>query len=92
MRGGIYHESEAQGISRWLRLYFIVYLNLSHNKDILNYNSNIDLPGRKILEELILCISLSTGPYGEKIAQLIEQYWRLKFNITMFSNLEYYIS
>ena len=28
------------------------------------YNSGINLPGRSILEELILCIALYTGQYG----------------------------
>ena len=35
----------AYGISRGLRLYFIAYPDSSHNTDILNYNSTIDLPG-----------------------------------------------
>ena len=39
-------EGEAQGISRGLRLYFIVYPDMNHNKDILNYNSSIVLPGK----------------------------------------------
>ena len=37
-------EGEAQGISQGLRLYFIVFPDLSHNTDILNNNSSIDLP------------------------------------------------
>ena len=54
-------EGEAQGISRGLRLYFTAYPDLSHNTDILNYNSSIVLPGRAILEELILRIALAAG-------------------------------
>ena len=30
-------EGRAQGISRWLRLYFTVHPSLSHNTDILNF-------------------------------------------------------
>ena len=70
-RGGIYGEiwpepegnpeSKARGISRGLRLYFTVYPDSSHNTDIVNYNSSIFLPGRAILEELILSIALTDG-------------------------------
>ena len=38
-------EGEAGGISRGIRLYFIVYPDLSYNTGILNYISSIDLPG-----------------------------------------------
>ena len=55
----------ARGISRGLRLYFIVYPDSIHNTDILNYKSSIDIPGRSILEELILCIASTTGQYGK---------------------------
>ena len=41
-----------------LRLYFIVHPDSTHNTDILNYNLGIVLPGRAILEELILRIAL----------------------------------
>ena len=44
-----------------LRLHFIVYPDSSHNADILNFNSSIDIPRRSILEELILKIALSSG-------------------------------
>ena len=54
-------EGEAQGIFQGLRLYFIVFHDLSHNTDILNYKSSIDLPRRSILEELILRIALTAG-------------------------------
>ena len=37
--------------------------DLSHNTDILNNNSSINLPGRSILEELILCIAHTAGQY-----------------------------
>ena len=43
------------------KLYFTVYPDLSHNKDILNYNSSIVLPGRAISEELILRNALAAG-------------------------------
>ena len=42
---------------------FIVYLISSHNKDILNYNSSIDLPGRSVLEEENLCAVLDLGKF-----------------------------
>ena len=93
---------------------FPVYPDSSHNTDILNYNSSIVLPGRAILEELILRIALAAGAIFssilpallgvywkiypqlyweyilqytpsragsilENIAQLIEPYWRVKF-------------
>ena len=37
-------EGEARGISRGLRLYFIAFPDSSHNTDILNNKSSIDLP------------------------------------------------
>ena len=48
-----------------LRLNFIVCPNSSRNTDILNYKSSIDLPGRSILEELILRIASTAGKYGK---------------------------
>ena len=54
-------EGEAKGISWGLRLYFTLYPDLSHNTDILNYDSSIVLPGRAILEDLILRIALAAG-------------------------------
>ena len=73
-RGGIYDaiypehkgnlEGKTQGISQGLRLYFIVFPDSSHYTDILNYKSSIDLPGRSILEELILRIASTAGQYG----------------------------
>ena len=44
-----------------IRLNFSLKPDSSHNTDILNYNSSIVLPGRAILEELILCIALVAG-------------------------------
>ena len=52
-------------ISLGLRLYFIVFPDLRHNTDILNYKSRNDLPGKSILEELILRIALTAGQYGK---------------------------
>ena len=44
--------------------YISLYIpNSSHNTDILKYNFSIDLPGRSILEDVILRIALSTGQY-----------------------------
>ena len=44
---------------------FIVFSDYSNNTDIINNNSSIDLPRKSVLEELILRIVLSTGPYGK---------------------------
>ena len=91
-RGGIYKEiypepeGEARWISRELRLYFIVFPDLSHNTDILNYKSSIDLPGRSILEELILRIALTAGQFGKILASKLSNTGELNFNIIMFSN------
>ena len=90
-RGGTYNEiypgpeenpeGEAKGISEKLRLYFIVYLDSSHNTDILNYKSSIDLPCRSILEELILCIALTAGQYGKILPSRLSNTGQLNFNI-----------
>ena len=48
-----------------LRLYFIVFPDSSHNTDILNYNSSIDIPGRSILEELIVCFAPTAWQCGK---------------------------
>ena len=42
---------------------FIVFPDSSHSTDIFNYKSSIDLPGRSILEELIICIVPTAGQY-----------------------------
>ena len=95
-RGGIYDEikpepkgnleGEARGIYRELRLYFIVFPDLSHNTYILSYKSIIDFPGRSILEELILRIAPTTGQYGEIFPSRLSNTGELNFNIVMFSN------
>ena len=79
-------EGEAQGISRGLRLYFIVHPNLSQTTDILNYSSNLDLPGRSILEELILRIASTAGQYGKILPSRLSNAGELNFNIITFIN------
>ena len=81
-------EGEAQGISRGLRLYFIVHPNLSETTDILNYSSNLDLPGRSILEELILRIASTAGQYGKILPSRLSNAGELNFNIITFINWE----
>ena len=71
-------------ISRGLRVYFIVVPNSSHNTDVLNYNSSIDLPGRSILEELILCNAPTSGQYGKILPGRLNNTESLNFNIIMF--------
>ena len=88
-RGGIYErnpDGEAQGISRGLRLYFIVCPDSSYNTDILNYKSSIDHPGRSILEESILHIAPTAGQYGKISPNRLSNVGELNFNIIMFSN------
>ena len=46
------------------RLYFIIFPDSSHNTDILSYKLSIDIPGRSILEELILHIAPTAEQYG----------------------------
>ena len=58
-------EGEAREIFQWFRLYFIVFPVSSHYIDMLNYKSSIDIPGRSILEELILPIASIAGQYGK---------------------------
>ena len=96
MRGGIYDEiwpepegnpeGEARVISRGLWLYFIVLPDSSHNTDILNYKSSIELSGRSILEELIIRIAPTAGQYGKIIPSILSNTGELNFNIIMFSN------
>ena len=57
-----------------------IYIN------ILNYNSSIDLPGRSILEQLILRIAPTAGQYGKILPSRLSNIGSLKFNIIMFSN------
>ena len=58
----------------------------SPNTDILNYKFSIDLPGRSILEELILRIASTTGQYGKILPSRLNNTGELNFNIIMFSN------
>ena len=71
-----------------IRLYFIVYPDLSHNTDILTYDSSIDLPKRSMLEELILRIALTAWQYGKILPSWWSNTGELNFNIIMFSNWE----
>ena len=68
-----------------LRLYFIVFLDSSHNADILNCNS-IDHPGGSILEELILRISPTDWQYGKILPCRLSNTKELNFNIIVFRN------
>ena len=79
-------EGKARGISRGPRLYFIVFPDLSHNTNIFNYKSSIDLPGRSILEELIIFIAVTAGQYGKILTRSLSNTGELNFNIVMFSN------
>ena len=79
---------EARGISWWFRLYFIVFPDSSHNTDIFNYKSSIDLPGRSIQVEFILRIALAAGQYGKILASRLSNIGELNFNTIMFSNWE----
>ena len=54
-------EGKARGISQGFRLYFIVFPDLSHYTDILNYKSSIDLHRISILEVVILRIASTAG-------------------------------
>ena len=57
-------------------LYFIVYPDLCRNTDILNNNSGIFLPGRAILEELILCIEAGSI-FSSILPALLWVYWKI---------------
>ena len=81
-------RGKSWGISRQLRLYFIVFPDSSHNTDILNYKSSIDLPWGSILEELILCIALTAGQYGKILPSILSNTGELNFSNIMFSNCE----
>ena len=64
----------------------ISHPNLSHNTDILNYNSSIDLSKNSILGELILRIVSTAGQYGKILPSRLSNTGELNFNIIMFSN------
>ena len=95
-RGGIHNEiylepernpeGKARAISTGLRLYFIVFPDSSHNTDILNYKSSINLPVRSILEESILRIALKAGQYMKIVASRFCITEEFNFNFIMFSN------
>ncbi len=68
---------------------FIVFPDSSNNTHILNFNSSIDLPGRSVLEELILRIALSTGQCGNFLPSWLRNTEELNLNIKMFSNWEW---
>ena len=71
-------ERKARGISLGLRLLFTVFLDLSNNTDILNYNSRIVIPGRAILEKLILRIAMAAGAIFSSIfPALLGVYWKI---------------
>ena len=67
-------------------LYFIVFPDLSHNTDIFNYKPSIDIPGRSILEELIICIASTAGQYGKILPSSLSNTGEVNFNIIGFSN------
>ena len=71
---------------KYRQFYFIVFPNFSHNLDILNYNSSIDLPGRSILEELFLHVAPTAGQYRKILLSKLSNTGELKFNIIMFIN------
>ena len=75
-------------ISRGLRLYFIVYPDLSHNTDILNYNSSIVLPGDQYCKIWFLYCSDSWA-IEEILPSRLSNTGELNFNIIMFSNCEW---
>ena len=79
-------RAKPEGISRGLWLYFIVFPVSNHNIDILNYKSSIDLPGRSILEELIICVALTAGQYRKILHSRLSNTGELNINIIMFSN------
>ena len=68
---------------------FIVFPDSSNNTHILNFNTSIDLPGRSVLEELILRIALSTGQYGKCLPSWLRNTEGLNLNIKMLSNWEW---
>ena len=72
-------SAEAQGFFLGLSLYFTINLDSSHKTDVFtfkNYNSYIVLPGRAILEVLILCIALAAGAIFSPIrSALLGAYW-----------------
>ena len=58
---------------------------MSHSTDILNYNSSIDLPGRSILEELILHIAPTAGQYGKLLPSRLNNTGESNINFIIFS-------
>ena len=98
-RGGVYNEiepdpegnpeGEARVISRGLRLYFFVFPDLSQNTEILNFNSNIGLSGRSIMEELILHIARTAGQYGKVSPSRLNNTREVYFNIEILSFQEW---
>ena len=67
-----------------LRLYFIVYPDLSHNIDTLNYKSRIDLPGR--WKSWFFVFLWQLGNTGKYCPAQISNSGELNFNIIMFIN------
>ena len=57
----------------------ILFPDSSHNTDILNYKASIDLPGRSILEEFILCITLTAGQYRKILPSRLSNTGGFKF-------------
>ena len=64
---------------------------MSHNTDNHNYKASIDLPGRSMLEELILCIAFTAGQYGKILHSRLSNAGEVNFNFIMFSNWEWII-
>ena len=86
MKYSLSPKGNLEGKAGGLRLYFIVFPDLSHNTDILNYNFSIDPPRRSILEELILGIAPKDGHYGIILPSRLSNTLELNFNIIMFRN------
>ena len=75
----------AQGISRGLKLYFIVYPDLSHNTDILNYNSSIFLPGDQYWKIWFSVFAPTAGQYRKIFPSRLSNTGELNINIILFS-------
>ena len=77
-----------EGYTMKYSLYFVVFPDSSHNTNILNYISSIDLPERSILKDLNLRIASTAGQYGKILPSRLSNTWEVNFNIIMFSNWE----
>jgi hypothetical protein len=79
-----HYKNMKEELNNSKKLHKIKHEDFRQEQDYMN--CSIDLPGRSILEELILCITPTAGQYRKILVSRVSNTEELNFNIIMFSN------